>query len=64
MNKRIERLGGVHVRTRGSHRRSSVTGNGTTAHTSVPQHPGDIPIGTLAAIQRDLEPVLGKGWLT
>lgn len=27
------------------------------------QHPGDIPAGTLRSIERDLEPVLGKGWL-
>ncbi|AWR21948.1 putative RNA binding protein YcfA (HicA-like mRNA interferase family) [Aurantimicrobium minutum] len=29
----------------------------------VPQHGGDIPIGTLRAIERSLEEVLGKGWL-
>jgi predicted RNA binding protein YcfA (HicA-like mRNA interferase family) len=31
--------------------------------TTVPQHSGDIPAGTLRAIERDLEPALGKGWL-
>ena len=31
--------------------------------TTVPQHPGDIPKGTLHAIEKDLEEVLGKGWL-
>jgi hypothetical protein len=34
-----------------------------TARTSVSQHAGDIPRGTLGAIQRDMEPVFGKGWL-
>jgi predicted RNA binding protein YcfA (HicA-like mRNA interferase family) len=46
-----------------THRRYRATGNGVTAHTTVPQHSGDIPAGTLRAIERDLEPVLGKGWL-
>jgi hypothetical protein len=31
--------------------------------TTVSQHAGDIPAGTLRAIERDLEPALGKGWL-
>jgi len=31
--------------------------------TTVPQHAGDIPSGTLRAIERDLEPAFGKGWL-
>ena len=31
---------------------------------TVPIHKGeDIPRGTLRAIERDLEPCLGKGWL-
>ena len=41
-----------------------VTANGVTASTAVPQHPGDIPTGTLRKIDRDLTPALGKGWLT
>jgi len=63
VNRKIERLGGEHVRTVGSHRRYRVTDNGATSSTAVPQHPGDIPTGTLHKIQRDLEPSLGKGWL-
>jgi predicted RNA binding protein YcfA (HicA-like mRNA interferase family) len=35
----------------------------TTVATTVPQHAGDIPAGTLRAIERDLEPAFGKGWL-
>jgi len=31
--------------------------------TTVAQHAGDIPAGTLRAIERDLEPAFGKGWL-
>jgi predicted RNA binding protein YcfA (HicA-like mRNA interferase family) len=32
--------------------------------TTVPVHRGeDLPPGTLRAIERDLEPCLGKGWL-
>jgi hypothetical protein len=39
--------------------------NGTelVARTTIAQHPGDIRPGTLRAIERDLEPVFGKGWL-
>ncbi len=68
VNRRIERLGGVLVRQVGSHRRYVVTytdaaGVEATAATTVAQHTGDIPAGTLRAIERDLEPALGKGWL-
>jgi predicted RNA binding protein YcfA (HicA-like mRNA interferase family) len=66
VNRRIERLGGVMARQAGSHRRYVVTytdAAGAEAATTVPQHTGDIPAGTLRAIERDLEPALGKGWL-
>ena len=64
VNARIESKGGIALRQRGSHRLYSVTANGITAITTVPQHgTQDIPTGTLRAIERDLEPVLGKGWL-
>jgi predicted RNA binding protein YcfA (HicA-like mRNA interferase family) len=68
VNRRIERLGGVLVRQVGSHRRYAVTysddaGVRVTVATTVAQHAGDIPAGTLRAIERDLEPALGKGWL-
>jgi hypothetical protein len=39
------------------------TGAEVKAATTVPQHMGDIPVGTLRAIERDLEAALGKGWL-
>ena len=68
VNRRIERLGGKMVRQVGSHRRYAVTytgtaGRETTVATTVPQHAGDIPAGTLRAMERDLEPALGRGWL-
>jgi predicted RNA binding protein YcfA (HicA-like mRNA interferase family) len=68
VNRKIERLGGSMVRQVGSHRRYVVaftddTGAEAKATTTVPQHAGDIPAGTLRAIERDLEAALGKGWL-
>jgi predicted RNA binding protein YcfA (HicA-like mRNA interferase family) len=66
VNRRIERLGGVMIRQVGSHRRyvvaiTDATGVEAKAATAVPQHAGDIPAGTLRAIERDLETALGKG---
>jgi predicted RNA binding protein YcfA (HicA-like mRNA interferase family) len=68
VNRRIERLGGVVIRQVGSQRRNVVAftdGTGAEAKmaTTVPQHAGDIPAGTLRAIERDLEAALGRGWL-
>ena len=63
VNRIIERNGGEMLRQKGSHRRYQVTRDGVTCSTTVAQHPGDIPNGTLTAIERDLEPALGKGWL-
>ncbi|MDH6180406.1 putative RNA binding protein YcfA (HicA-like mRNA interferase family) [Microbacteriaceae bacterium SG_E_30_P1] len=63
VNRRIEERGGVVLRQKGSHRFYRVEVDGAIAHTTVPQHAGDIPKGLLAKIQRDMEPALGKGWL-
>jgi predicted RNA binding protein YcfA (HicA-like mRNA interferase family) len=68
VNRRIERLGGVMVRQVGSHRRyvvafTDAAGREAKVATTVAQHVGDLPIGTLRAIERDLEPAFGKGWL-
>ena len=68
VNRRIQRLGGIAVRQVGSHRRYVVSytneaGQEMTLATTVAQHGGDIPAGTLRAIERDLEPAFGKGWL-
>lgn len=63
LNRKIETLGGQMVRQRGSHRRyQALTPKGEAVYTVVPQHGGDIPKGTLAAISRDLAPAFGKGW--
>ncbi|RRO98208.1 hypothetical protein CXF43_08655 [Corynebacterium bovis] len=51
------------LRQRGSHQRWRATVDGVTALTTVPMHRGDIPIGTLRQIERQMEPVFGKGWL-
>lgn len=64
----IERHGGVLLRQRGSHRQyearmTLADGTQVSARTTVAQHAGDVRPGTLRAIERDLEPVLGKGWL-
>lgn len=62
----IERNGGVVLRQRGSHRQyeartTLADGTQVTARTTVAQHAGDVRL--LRAIERDLEPVFGKGWL-
>jgi predicted RNA binding protein YcfA (HicA-like mRNA interferase family) len=69
VNRAILRRGGRMVRQRGSHRRYEASGPGpdgmpVTVATIVAQHPGDIPSGTLRAIEKDLAPVFGERWLT
>jgi len=67
--RRIEARGGYRIRTKGSHATYEVVyvneqGEAVlAAKAQVPIHSGDIAPGTLRAIQRQLEPVLGKGWL-
>jgi predicted RNA binding protein YcfA (HicA-like mRNA interferase family) len=68
VNRRIERLGGVIMRQVGSYRRFVVAftddaGAEAKAATTVPQPAGDVPAGTLRAIERELESALGKRWL-
>ena len=56
----LNRLGCVQVRQKGSH----VFIRCGTCTTVVPVHAGeDIGRGLLRAIERDLAPCLGKGWL-
>jgi predicted RNA binding protein YcfA (HicA-like mRNA interferase family) len=58
--RRIREAGGEIVRQKGSHVRVRVG----ECFTTVPDHgPRDVPPGTLRAIERDLEPCLGKAWL-
>jgi hypothetical protein len=50
------------VRQQGSHVR--VECEAGRCRTTVPKHRGqDLPAGTLRAIERDLEPCLGRRWL-
>lgn len=63
VNQRIEKSGGVILRQKGSHRFYRVTIHGVMGQTTVPQHTGDIPLGLLRKIEKDLIAVLGKGWL-
>jgi predicted RNA binding protein YcfA (HicA-like mRNA interferase family) len=60
---RIKALGGFFVRQHGSHALYRAEGDGFRVQTTVPMHTGDIPRGTLRAMERDMEPVFGKGWL-
>lgn len=56
----LKELGCVEVRTKGSHVRVRCG----ICFTTVPIHAGrDVGPGLLRAIERDLEPCLGKGWL-
>jgi predicted RNA binding protein YcfA (HicA-like mRNA interferase family) len=50
----------VHLRTVGSHERWLVNGH---CALTLPRHPGDIPRGTLANIERQGEHCLGIRWL-
>jgi len=63
VNKRIVALGGEQIRQRGSHRLYRASHGPVTASVVVPQHAGDIPTGTLRAIERSPEPVSGRRWL-
>jgi predicted RNA binding protein YcfA (HicA-like mRNA interferase family) len=56
----LRRLGCEEVRQEGSHVRVRCG----RCHTTVPVHAGeDLGEGLLKAIERDLTPRLGKGWL-
>ena len=56
----MAKLGCTEVRQSGSH----VVVRCGHCQTVVAKHGGDIRPGTLRSIVRDLEPCLGKGWLT
>jgi predicted RNA binding protein YcfA (HicA-like mRNA interferase family) len=58
--RRLRQLGCEVLRQRGSHVRIRCE----DCETTVPMHAGeDLPPGTLRAIERDLEPCLGRKWL-
>ena len=57
----VERLGCQRIRQRGSHVIVRCPGG---CQSVIPVHRGeDVPTGTLRAIERVLEPCLGKRWL-
>jgi len=56
----LRRSGCLEVRQSGSH----LIVRCGTCQTVVPIHSGDIPVGTLKSIVRDLTPCIGKDWLT
>jgi len=80
VNRLLSRLGASVVGQTGSHRRFEkdfsdpetawqawyvFNGIRHRVTTTVQQHKGkDIPRGTLRAIERQMEPAFGKGWLT
>lgn len=53
------KVGAELVSVKGSHHKVRVG----SCSTIVPMHTYDLPAGTMRAIERDLEPCLGKGWL-
>lgn len=55
----LRQRGCVEVRQVGSH----LTVRCGECVTTIAVHAGDIPVGTLRKIERDLEPCFGKGWL-
>jgi predicted RNA binding protein YcfA (HicA-like mRNA interferase family) len=50
--RRLEKNGFIFIHQKGSHRYYLKKINGKHFLTSVPAHPGDLPIGTIAAILR------------
>lgn len=58
--KRMKSLGCEELRRRGTH---VIMRHQEGCQTVVAMHSGDIPTGTLRAIERQMEPCLGKGWL-
>jgi len=65
--RKIEQSGKCRLtRQRGSHKLFECReGDGRVCRTSLPDHGShDLGTGLLHAIEKDLEPCLGKGWLT
>jgi predicted RNA binding protein YcfA (HicA-like mRNA interferase family) len=57
--KLLRRAGCTQVRQTGSH----LIVRCGSCQTVVAMHPGDISNGTLRAIEKQLEPCLGEGWM-
>ena len=60
VTRKLRKLGVTYRLARGSHRLYRIH----DCTTVVPMHNRDLPKGTLRKIERDLEPCLGKKWLT
>jgi predicted RNA binding protein YcfA (HicA-like mRNA interferase family) len=61
--RRIEAAGGELKRQRGSHRFFVIESGDVSAQTTISRKDNeDIPSGLLSKIDRDLAPILGKGW--
>lgn len=56
----LKKQGCLVVRQRGSHK---IVRCESGCQTVVPDHGGDIPLGTLRNIEKHLEPCLGADWL-
>ena len=54
-------LGGQKLRQKGSHARFGCACS--RYRTTVPMHRGDLGVGLLKAIEKDLEPCFGQKWL-
>jgi predicted RNA binding protein YcfA (HicA-like mRNA interferase family) len=64
INKQLVKLGAEVARQKGSHRLFQFKVDGkVVAQGVVPQHNGDVPVGTVAAIVKDFVPAFGEGWL-
>lgn len=60
--RRLKKLGAVNVRSN-KHPVFRATKGKLVVTVPVPMHPGDVAKGTLYEIQRQFEPIFGKGWL-
>lgn len=63
LNKVLVKKGAYVVRQKGSHRLFRVDHADGFCQSVVPQHGGDVPVGTVKSIEKDFEQAFGKGWL-
>ncbi len=57
---KLRKAGAMLIRQRGSHQVWEAPGG---CRTFVAVHPGDVPTGTLRAIEKHMAACLGEGWL-
>ena len=58
--KKLNKAGATWTQGRGSHRKYTLG----KCRTSLSMHTGDIATGTLRQIEKDMEPCIGKRWLS